>query len=195
MRAAMVLVAVAACSPEIPSGSYSCGEQGLCPPGLVCAGSDSTCVEPAVAMPFACGSNEVHEPDDSATQAFALPMLGCVSQQYIALGCLAAGDTANWSKFSTPSNCTAVGVRANVTFSIAFQPVGLQLWDLDASMMIAMDDACTSGVVASGDTQRCLNATLANSKNYAMVAVPSGPDCSGNCNFNHYTLTMQLVTP
>jgi hypothetical protein len=195
MRTAILLLAAAGCTPDITSGTYKCGDQELCPPGLVCNGSDGTCVDKIIAEPFACGSMELNEPDDNATQAFALPMLGCVSQQYIAHGCLAAGDLSNWSKFSTPSNCTAVGVKANVSYPIAFQAVGLQLWDLDASMMVAMDDACTSGVVASGDDQRCLTATLANGKNYGIVVVPSGPDCGGTCNFNRYTLTLQLVTP
>jgi len=195
MRAAILLVAIAACTPDISSGSYKCGTQELCPTGLVCNGADGTCVDDIVKEPFMCGSDEMNEPDDNAQQAFALPMLGCVSQQYIAHGCLAAGDLSNWSKFSTPANCTAVGVKASVAYPIAFQPVGLQLWDIDANTMLATDEACTSGVVASGDDQRCLTATLADGKNYGIVAVPSGPDCNGNCNFNRYTLTLQLVTP
>jgi hypothetical protein len=188
-------VLLAACSPEIVSGAYSCGDQELCPPDLVCNGPDNTCVDPPVVQPFACDPTTLHEPDDNAAQAFALPAMQCVSNLYRANGCLAAADLANWSKFATPSNCTSVSVHASIAFPIAFQPLGLELWDIDANQMIAVDDACTSGVVASGDTQRCLAQHLDNSKNYGIVVIPSGADCGGNCNFNRYNLTLQLVTP
>jgi len=195
VKRALVLVAVAACEPNITSGAYDCGQQGLCPPDYKCNGSDHTCVDPLVVEPFACDKTELHEPDDSAAQAFQLPTLGCISNTYIDTGCLAAGDSANWAKFATPSNCTAVAVKASIAFPIAFVPLGIQLWDLDANTMIATDDACTTGVVAAGDTQRCLLHTLENGKNYGIVVVPDGPDCNGTCNFNRYNLTLQLTTP
>jgi len=196
MRAPILAVfAVAACEPTITSGSYDCGTQELCPTGYVCSGADHTCVDPIVAEPFACDPSELHEPDDAAAQAFALPTLGCISNTYIKTGCLAAGDTANWSKFATPSNCTAVGVKASIAFPIAFQPLGLQLWDLAANQMIATDDTCPSGVVAAGDTQRCLTQALESSKTYGIVVVPNGPDCGGNCNFNRYNFTLNLALP
>ncbi len=195
MRAAIIALALVGCTPVITSGSYTCGDQEYCPPDLVCNGEDNTCVDPLVVKPFACDPMDLNEPDDSAAQAHAIGALSCVSQSYIATGCLAAGDMQNWSKFATPGNCVAVGVSASVAFPIAFEPLGLQLWDIDANQMIATDDACTTGQVASGDTQRCLKQTLADGKNYGIVVVPNGPDCGGNCNFNRYTLTLQLVTP
>jgi hypothetical protein len=195
MRAALLAtLALGACTPEITSGSYTCGTQELCPPGMTCSG-DGLCVDPIIVEPFACNATDLHEPDDNATQAFALPTLGCVSNLYLATGCLAAADLENWSKFATPNNCSAVGVTASVAYPIAFQPLGLQLWDIDANQMVATDDACTSGVVGGADAKRCLTHTLENAKNYGIVVVPNGPDCDGRCNFNRYTLTLQLVTP
>jgi len=192
---ALIFVGIAACTPTITSGAYDCGTQELCPPGLVCSGADNTCVDPLAAEPFACDPAVLHEPDDSSTQAFALPTLGCVSNTYIDSGCLAAGDVSNWSMFSTPNNCTAVAVTASIAFPIAFQPLGMQLWDITANQMIATDDECTKGVVAAGDAQRCLEHTLENSKTYGIVVVPNGPDCGGTCNFNRYNITLQLTNP
>jgi hypothetical protein len=189
-------LALAACEPDVTSGAYLCGDEELCPKGQVCNGADHTCVNPLEAQPFACDSKELHEPDDTSAQAFALPTLGCVSNAVIDNGCLAAGDPQNWLAFATPANCVAVGVKLDITYPIAFEPLAVELWNLDTNQQLATDSACTSGAAPSGEDQRCLVQTLANSTHYGVVVEPAGgADCNGNCNFNRYTLTLQLATP
>ncbi len=193
---ALVLIAVAACTPDIVSGAYLCGPNALCPEGQACNGADNTCVAPSSVEPFACDPSTQHEPDDTAAQGLALPGLSCVSSPVSLDGCLAAGDAQNWVKFVTPGNCNAVGVRVTVSFPVAFEPLGMQLAQIDNGMQLASDAACKSTSVVGGETTRCLDQTLANGTSYGLAVVPAGGgDCGGTCNYNRYHLTLQLVTP
>lgn len=196
MRAALLVVAVAACSPDIVSGSYLCGDEQLCPSGYACNGADNTCVHPALAQPFACDPGDLHEPDEDAAHAFALPLSGCVTTVYRDRGCLDANDPANWSKVTTPGNCAAVGVHVTAAFPIAWEPLSLELWDIAANQKIAGDNACGSGVPGAGEDQTCLDHALENGKTYGIVVVPAGGgDCNGSCNYNRYFLSVQLGAP
>ena len=55
MRAALlVLVLVAACSPDIATGSYYCGPEELCPPDQTCDGPTNSCVAGGTEQAFVC---------------------------------------------------------------------------------------------------------------------------------------------
>ncbi|MGE5180455.1 MAG: hypothetical protein ACM31C_00250 [Acidobacteriota bacterium] len=193
---ALVLVALAACTPDIVSGAYLCGPDGLCPEGQACNGPDNTCVAASSVEPFACAAGTQHEPDDAPADGFELPALSCVSSPVNLDGCLAAGDAQNWLKFQTPGNCNAVGVRVTVSFPVAFEPLALQLADAATGMQLATDADCKTTGVVGGETTRCLDQTLANGTSYGLAVVPAGGnDCGGACNYNRYHLTLQLVTP
>jgi hypothetical protein len=195
MRASLLLIAFAACTPEIYYDTYSCGPNQACPEGQACNGSDDICVMPGAEKAFACSTGTAHEPDDTPAQAFALPALDCVSAPYVADGCLAAADTQDWYKFHTPTGCTAVEVDARMTFPIAQESVSFELWDFGSMTMLATDGKCMI-IAPAGDQASCIKFTVNTDADYGIVVKPKGGgDCGGRCNFNRYQLTVQLATP
>jgi hypothetical protein len=73
----------------------------------------------------------------------------------------------------------------------------MQLTDAAGATMLATSGECDPDPSSNaGDLALCLTMTLANTTSYALVVAPTGEDdCGGDCNFNTYTLTLQLVTP
>ncbi|HEY1550048.1 MAG TPA: hypothetical protein VGG28_19610 [Kofleriaceae bacterium] len=186
---AYVAIALVACSPTIAPGGYECGPNADCPPGLTCSGSDFACDDPVTVEPFSCtaGSN--------ATLATATPimMLGCVSETVSLPSCLGLGDTDAWFSFTTPTNCTAVAVRANVTFPYAFEGIGVVLGDATGTP-IANDVDCTTAGASSATS--CFEVTLADGSAYTLDVVPeNGGNCDGDCSYNQFLLAVQLLTP
>ena len=196
MRVATFALGLAACSPEIASGSYFCGPEQACPSDQACSG-EGVCVVPAEVRPFACDTGTDPEPDDTAAQASALPALGCVSNPAVKAGCLHAGDPTDWFSLATPAACSQVQVQVRITFSIAFEPLALELWDLGANTKIADDAECPgSGSTSMGDDDRCIQMTVSPGGGYGIAVKPAGGgDCGGSCDYNRYTLTVQLATP
>jgi hypothetical protein len=195
MRAALVALVLAACSADIVPGAYLCGPEQACSPGFVCSGSDDSCEDPSTATAFACtDQEEASEPDNSPATGAMLPALGCVSNLLSIDGCLAAGDTADWFQLATPSGCTAVAVNLEITYPIANEPVGVMLGDASGAMLAAGTPCATMPTNATDN--RCIAMTLANGTGYTIGVSPSvGSDCGGACNYNRYTLAVQLVTP
>lgn len=197
MRGALGLVLVlAACAPDIVPGAYACGPQVACPKGLACDGPTATCVLPSTAQVFACDPQVEHEPDDTPAQALALPGLSCTSSPVVDDGCLAAGDGQNWVSFTAPAACAGVALQSTVSYPIAFEPIGLELWELGGMTQVATDQACTTPDVGTTSDERCLTATLVPGDSYGVKVMPAGGgDCGGHCNFNRYELTVQLRAP
>lgn len=197
MRAAVVLaLSLAACTPDIVSGAYLCGPNGACPEDQLCNGPDNTCVLAGTAKPFECHPEVQSEPDDTAAQARELTALtACVSPSTATANCMLTGDSADWVRFTAPAVCTAVQVEASVIFPIAFEQVGLELWDLDHDMKIGSDVECSVAGDA-GNEQRCLKVVLTPGGNYGIAVKPTGEgNCDGQCPYNRYTLRVQLATP
>jgi hypothetical protein len=192
----VVATLLAACSPEISSGAYFCGDERSCPEGQVCDGPSNTCVLAGTASPFACDPGTDPEPDDTAAQGKSIPPLACVSSPYDRAGCLHAGDPADWLTLTAPSQCVAVAVQIRITYPIAFEPLAIELWDLGSNTMIATQGDCASGGTAAGDDSRCLVQTLTPGGSYGVAIKPAGGgDCNGGCAYNRYTVTVQLATP
>jgi hypothetical protein len=195
MRAAFVLVAaLAACSPDIPSGSYECGPNAGCPSGQACDGPTNTCVIPSTASAFACDPMLEHDDNTPATGT-AIPQLGCVSAVFSQPGCLAANDGQDWYQFTAPSACTALEVKISVAYPIAFEPLVVILSDASGAQ-IATDIACKNPP-PGGEDSRCITQTLTPGTPYAIAVKPlgKGDDCDGTCAFNRYSLNVQLDTP
>lgn len=195
MRAWLLPCALAACTPEVVSGSYLCGPEASCPTDLVCDGVEDTCVLPSMASPFTCDPPSDFEPDDSADTGHAIE-LGCVSAPFvIEEGCMLAGDSADWLTFVPPATCTAVQVEARLSFSIAYAELGLELWDLDANTRLATDEECKQGADVRM-IRRCVDAVLVPGTKYGVKVFPTGEaSCNGDCAYNRYTLSVQLATP
>jgi len=192
MRAVFALVLFAACTPDIVSGAYRCGPNASCPEDQACSGSDNTCVLTSTAQPFSCIPDMNTEPDDSAATAHALPSFDCLSVPYVADNCMLQGDTEDWVKFATPSACSTVAVQARITFTIAFERLSLELWNLDTNTQLGTDTDCPNSG-ENGEELRCLDKNLMPGVNYGIKVRPAGDgDCGGNCAYNRYTLRVQL---
>lgn len=195
MRIAVLLaLSLAACAPDIVSDSYFCGPNASCPDDQVCNGIDHHCVLAESSQQFTCSSP--FEPDNTAAMAHPAPTLGCVSSAFIDDNCMDKGDTEDWVSFAAPTNCSgAVQIEARVTFPLAWERLGIELWDLGTMTKLADDVACaTSG--QAGEEIRCLTKTLSEGSNYAIKVHPAGDgNCGGNCSYNTYSLRFQLSTP
>lgn len=202
MRALVMCVALAACTPDIVSGSYLCGPDSICPEGQACNGTEDegaglmaeTCVLPSLAQPFKCTPKFDAEPDNSAAEGYVISNLGCVSAPFTNDGCMPVDDESDWVTFVAPSICTSVGVQARLTFPLAYEELGLELWNVDANMMVAEDKDCPQG--SEGAVRRCLDFTLVPGIKYGVKVKPTGEGaCGGNCTYNRYSLSVQLATP
>ena len=196
MRAPILLLALAACSPDIATGAYLCGAEESCPEGQVCNGADNTCVIPTSATAFACDPMaEIHEPDQDAAHAAMLGAIDCVSQPVNINGCLANNDKDDWFTFATKPECTSQAIAASIASPIAFEPVTLELYDATGATKLATAaDTCTSVQPPdlSGESTLCIAQMLTPGGAYALRVTPTGTaNCAGACAFNRYRLVLQ----
>lgn len=202
MRAAVLLAALglAACQPDIAYDSYLCGANALCPEDQVCDGKDAHCASPEVAEDFTCSaSEEMHEPDDTPATAQAIPVDACLTNLISIDGCMAPGDTeGDWYAVTVPMECTAVVIHMHIAYSVAWEELPFELGDPDGNIMEQSGDcdASETSLKGAGLVDRCLKRTLAPGKTYTLHVFPGDPDttCGGDCAFNRYTLTVQLLS-
>lgn len=193
MRGLWFCFALAACTPEVVSGSYLCGPEASCPEDYVCDGVEDTCVLSSMADPFTCVPKMNLEPDDTPEEG-ALQTLGCASA-FMNAECMLADDTADWLTFVAPEQCsTAIAVQARLSFSVAWEVLGLELWDLDANAQLVSGEDCTGADVRQ--VERCLTQMLVPGTKYGVKVSPTGEGtCDGDCAYNRYSLSLQLGTP
>ena len=204
MRVLVLLtLALAACTPDVVSGAYLCGPEKACPEGQTCNGEfdeasrlqEDTCVLQSLARPFSCTPKIDLEPDDTMAEAYLIEDLGCVSAPFINDGCMLDAESADWVTFVAPAVCTAVEVEVRLSFPIAYEGLGFELWDVNANAKLASDGECKSGL-DTGRERRCLDYTLVPGSKYAVKVTPTGDgSCNGSCAYNRYTLSVQLATP
>ncbi|HUS32829.1 MAG TPA: hypothetical protein VMZ53_30215 [Kofleriaceae bacterium] len=203
MRAAVLLIALAACTPDVFSESYLCGPDALCPEGQACNGPDNICVLKGAAQPFSCTPKIATEPDDSAANAHEIANLLCPSLPFSDENCMLQDDAEDWVKLKAPAMCntnavSTVKLAAGVSFPIAFERIAIELWDLGTMTKLADDAECTRGEGVVGEEIRCLDYALVAGSSYGIKVRPAGAgdgDCDGNCRFNRYTLRVELSTP
>lgn len=204
MRACWLLaLSLAACTPDIVSGAYVCGPERSCPEGQSCDGAQKVemtdpeselCVLSSRARPFSCSSVPDFEPDDTMEQAHLLENLGCSSTAETD-GCMLDAEAADWLTFVAPDTCaTAPEVQVRLAFPVAYERLAVELWDVDANMKLASDDACTSGL-SDEHERRCLEHLLVPGTKYAIKVAPTGEgSCGGSCAYNRYALSVGLAT-
>lgn len=195
-RALLAMLVLAGCSPDIAPGSYLCGPEGLCPEGMKCNGPDNVCVLDTQAEPFSCDPDADPTGDDAPATAQTIGELDCVSPVHEAVGCMSAGDAADWYAFSVPATCSAVQVEVTLAFPIAFE--GLALHFATAGGAGApVEMACPSSRSPDeGEALRCFEMALTPGGSYAIGVVPDGTGtCDRTCAFNRYRLRLQLATP
>jgi hypothetical protein len=193
----LVLVATAACAPEIIPGSYVCGPEQACPEGQACNGPDNICVLPSAVQPFACGDLTELEPNDAFASAQRLlgANTSCVTPTVEVIGCLQDADGDDWFQLASPGNCTRVGVEARIAFPVAFEGLALTLHD-PTGAMVAAATACGPLDPEQGSADLCLDAAMTPGATYGLHVARSGEGtCGGQCTYNRYSLLLLLETP
>lgn len=194
MRAVFGLVLVAACTPDIVSGSYLCGPDSACPEGQACNGPDNHCVLASTAEPFDCMPERPTEPDDTAGTAYELMGLMCPGVPVPLDNCMMQGDSEDWIKVKVPTECANAALTSRVSFPIAFERLSLEIWNIDTNTKLGDDTTCANtGEV--GEEQRCVQANVTPGGTFGVKVRPAGDgNCAGNCSYNRYTLRVQLAT-
>jgi hypothetical protein len=191
MRVAVLLIALAACTPDVLSETYFCGPDATCPEGQACNGPDNVCVIAAKAEDFSCGDMAIKtEPDDTAAQAHVLNVVCSVPSARV-YNCMLDSDAEDWAKLLP--GCTGQ-IKTTVAFPVAFERLAVELWDLDSMTKLGDETDCTTG--ESGEEARCISSPITQGTNYGIKVRPSGEgNCDGNCPYNRYSLSVQLSTP
>jgi hypothetical protein len=194
--ALVAIAGVPACSPDVPNGAYLCGPNEACPDTQLCDEPTNSCVAPSTASAFACPADSEHtEPDDSQAMGTVIAHLECVSVPYSDAGCLAPGDVADWLQLTAPAACTAVEVQIRLSYKVAFEPLQVVLHDATGAQL-ATDTACKGADPGQGEDVRCLTQTLTPGQTYGIeIKAAGGDDCEGMCQFNRYTIAVELATP
>ena len=191
-----VLASVAACSPDIASGSYLCGPEGDCPEGQACNGDDNICVLAGAAKPFSCTAKMPTEPDDTAAQGFVLPNMTCVSVPFVNQNCMLQGDTEDWVAVSgsdgvhgSPGDQRASRFRSRSSGSASSSGTSTR-WRRSPRTRRARRKA-RQATRSAASTSRSTRGV-----NYGIKTHPAGDGtCDGQCAYNRYTLSVQLATP
>jgi hypothetical protein len=195
--AAASVALAAACVPEIGGGTYFCGPERLCPPGLVCDDSSYTCELDAVARPFSCpAGSEDSEPDDSLAAATAIGTLECGRTLLDDLiGCMAEGDTVDYFRFEHTNVCSGQDPHIEILlrFPVAMAPLRVELLD-EQGQVIQTGEHCTQPGDFTGTDRHCLRLDPPPlGVYYVRVSLdPDGPDCGGQCRYNRYTLDIKF---
>lgn len=193
--AAMALV-LAACVPEIGTGTYFCGPERLCPPELACDDTSFTCVNPLLVEPFTCpeGAN-LFEPDDDRADARELGVLPCEHRSILSTPGCVVRDDADYYTFEYASSCVESTPRLviRLRYPVALMPLTVELLDSQGEV-IAQGELCTPAVDYSGEDWLCIDVEPSAQVQYVRVgAVGDAPDCGGDCAHNGYTLDINLV--
>jgi hypothetical protein len=192
---AAVCAALAGCYPSVVDDAYNCGPQESCPPNQACDPATTICVAPGKTAAFACDPAVLHEPDGTPAQAFDAGVISCVQEENLVAGCLAAGDAANWLRFTTDdeTDCfSANTLSISVSYPLAFEPVELVVTDAGGNS-VGSAAGCTTG--AAGQTAVCIAFTEAAGSAYLVGLLAGTPTCDGACAFSDYTVAAAIVSP
>ena len=81
---------------------------------------------------------------------------------------------------------------ATVTFPWAFESLGVRLFD-GTGAQLGSDAKCPPANASEPET--CISAPLVAGSAYYFDVFPDGTgDCGGDCDYNAYSLTIQLAT-
>lgn len=180
MRAAILAVALAACTADIQSGTYLCGPQGQCPPGQACDPTSTRCVLPEQVEPFTCTAGQPMGPLQCAGNASTLD-------------CLMNADTRLHYTVTTPTTCDET-MTVKALFPVGLMPLQITVRDA-AQAVVATSMPC--GTDVNGTSTACLSFAATRSTTYDLEVGGAMPieDCGGNCPFNRFLLSVVYGGP
>jgi hypothetical protein len=189
-RLALLMLLVAACTPDITTMSYYCGEEAACPPELRCDGPTALCVYPEDVAVFECpaGTNDA-EPDDDTASAADLGTLGCGGVPFTDNGCIDAAGDLDHAALTMPASCDGT-LELRLRYPLAFLPLQVEL--LDASGDLVEAGTVCENADTSAQVTTCLTASVVAGDPYVIRIRPADDalDCDGACAFNRYTLSI-----
>lgn len=186
---AVALLGLAACDPDIGSGTYYCGPERACPEDLRCDEATARCVFPQLVDVFDCGPDgNVNEPDDAAGEAHDVGTIGCDRLESVQVGCVDNAGDVDYLRGVTPAGC-AGDVTIELFAPVAFMPLSIQLLD-EGGAVLATGAVCTE-VDDDGEQRVCVSAEVGAATPYLVrIQRADGGDCGGACAYNRYHLTM-----
>lgn len=197
MRAIVLLtVSLAACTPDIATGTYLCGVEQKCPDDLSCDGATNLCVNPSTVTPFSCDDDNTEiEPNDSVATAEAILFPTCGSTVEVT-GCEGKdGDAADFYHFTVPAQCPASTVAVvRISYPIAYEPPDVNILSAGGDDILTDQPCRASASDEDGDSATCGRGPVAAGTDYAVQVTGSGEkNCGGMCAHNRYRLTVTLT--
>jgi hypothetical protein len=186
---AMGALALAACEPEIISGTYFCGPERGCPPDLACDGATLRCVRPEQVEPFRCAAgSQAAEPDDELASAQSLGVLGCRSRVVDLTGCIADAADVDHLRVEGPAGCNGT-LQVVMHHPVALADLALEVLD-EAGQPVAAGAVCLA-LDVTGRVRTCVEAPIAPGQIRIVRVRGSGAGtCDGDCAHNQYYLSL-----
>jgi len=192
MRAALVVVALAACTPysdDYGAEPFFCGNDNpRCPDGYVCVQDQSSgmnvCMHSAGSGSgsFQCADDSALEPNDTFAGASATGLDAMASYQHDNLAICPSSDIDNFS--------LTLAAPANVTAIISFDPTASPL-QVEILNMGNIPVATLSPVPDMPASEQATSTNLPTGTYYVQVHVLA----NGGLDENNYSLSINLTTP
>ncbi|HEY4179937.1 MAG TPA: hypothetical protein VGM90_24010 [Kofleriaceae bacterium] len=195
-RLLLLTISLAACTPDISTGTYLCGAEESCPGGQKCDGATNLCVSAENALPFACNQDDSEvEPNDSVATAQNFVVPNCGSTVEIT-GCEGKdADAADYFSFMVPAQCAAQTIAVvRTSYPLAYEPPAVNLLATGGSDVLT-DQPCTASATdEDGDSAACGRGPVTSGMTYTLEVTGSGEkNCGGTCAHNRYRLTVTLT--
>jgi hypothetical protein len=195
-RLLLLTVSLAACTPDITTGTYLCGVEQACPDDLACDGATNLCVSPSSVQPFTCDQHDTEvEPNDSVATAQNFPVVNCGSTVEVT-GCEGKDDdSADYYSFTVPAQCAASTVAVvRMSYPIAYEPPAINILAPGGADVLTDQPCASSTSDDDGDSASCGRGPVTAGMTYTIEVTGSGEqNCGGTCAHNRYRLTVTLT--
>ncbi len=187
--AVVAVLAAAACSAEIGTGTYFCGPEQFCPPDLECNPNTFSCETPGTFEAFSCPFGaSVNEPDEAMADAYELTLECGANTEDFTL-CIDDGQDVDHFSFEM-EECFGESPHLSfeIRYPVALAELQLELLD-DAGQVLEVAETCTAEQNFTGMEWKCIDIPpLEPGVYFLRVSTTGERTCSGDCEHNQYRL-------